>query len=65
MKNVSRRNHHRGQRVEVQYKDGTSATGFITEWGSQRMTIMTPAGVRISTSPVHLTSITDSPVKGN
>ena len=49
----------------MQYKDGTSATGFITEWGSQRMTIMTPAGVRISTFPAHLTSITDSPVKGN
>jgi hypothetical protein len=65
MQYVSRRKHHRGQRVEVQFKDGTSATGFITEWGSQRMTIVTPAGVRISTSPVHLTRVLDSPVKGN
>ena len=52
MKMLSRKKARRGDSVEVKMKDGERVTGYITEWGASRLTIITDSGTRFSTHTI-------------
>ena len=42
---ITRRQSYRGQRVEVQFRDGTKHIGWINGWGRQVIRVTTAAGI--------------------